>query len=73
MKCFNHLFLFFLPLTNPYPDGAPSCVSRPGHGDRKQAVRLEVVKIAEKKWQVGECEVYVMRLDFICPALGYCA
>ena len=37
----------------PYPDGAPSCVSKPAHGSSKQAVSLQVVKIAQRKWKVG--------------------
>ena len=47
--------LLFILVHNihPYPDGAPSCVSKPAHGASKQAVSLQVVKIAERKWMVG--------------------
>ena len=52
------IFLFILLHTiHSYPDGAPSCVSKPAHGSSKQAVSLQVVKIAQRKWKVVRSDV----------------
>ena len=49
-----------------YPEGSPSCISRPGHGAAKEAVKLEVVKVAERKWQVSICfQINLCQLGFV--------
>ena len=60
------LWLLCLPCSG-YPDGAPSCTSRspnigkhpvshllfrPNHGVKRKPIKLQVVRIAERKWKV---------------------
>jgi len=44
-------FIFFHSI-HSYPDGAPSCSSRPNHGVNRKGIQLEAKKISDRQWQI---------------------
>ena len=46
------VILLYFGLISGYPGGAPSCMSRPGHGVNRGVTKMKIVKIGERKWKV---------------------